>query len=291
MKKTLLSVLISAISLSVCAEEAYPKLFSSGSAEYHYYTAHTLEIAPEIYQYKYEEPGLMENDGLYYGVNLNYVYSIHPDPADIRNPFGKKMERLYFGLESRYAEGRVDYESNGTGTMDDIDDYVAEVRGIFGFETMLTKSLSLSPYFGFGYRYLNNDSGNRQTTTGHRGYERESNYYYLPVGARMVLDVTSTTLIGASIEADVFLSGKQRSHIGDVVPGYETVKNDQESGYGARASVFIEHEFDTASVFIEPYIRYWDVDNSEIAMGSDFTFWIEPENKTVEAGLRFGAAF
>jgi hypothetical protein len=291
MKKLVLLCLISSLLLRCYADVSYTRVFSNGYVDYNYATKHSLTIAPEVYHYEYKEPGIMKNDGLYYGAHLNYMYSIYPDKTDQKNPYGEQVEKFFVGFQSRFAKGRVDYESNGAGSMNDIDDYVIELRSIFGFEAKLSRSLSLSPYLGFGYRYLNNDSGGRQTTTGFFGYERESNYYYLPLGARLSLSVADQTRVGASVEGDVFLSGKQRSHLGDVVPGFETVENDQETGYGLRASVFIEHEFKRAGVFVEPYIRYWDIDDSEIAIASDFSAWIEPENQTLEAGLKLGAWF
>lgn len=292
MKKLVLLFFMLSLVLTCHADTPSSKGFTKKCfANYAYSSKHSLTIAPEAYYYEYEEPGLMKTEGLYYGANLDYMYSAYPDPKDPKNPFGKQFERFFAGLESRLAMGQVDYESNGTGSMDDIDDCVIEIRSVFGFEAMMSESVSLSPYFGVGYRYLNNDSGGRQTTTGHWGYERESNYYYLPIGARLSLSVADHTSVGGLIEADIFLFGRQRSHLGDVVPGYETIENDQESGYGLRASVFIEHEFKVMAVVLEPYVRYWDIADSEITWGSDFTGWIEPENQTIEAGLKLGVRF
>lgn len=266
--------------------------FSSGYVDYAYNTRHSLLIAPEVYQYKYEEPDLMELEGTYTGINLDYAYSILPDQNDESNPYGKTIKSFFVGVESRYAEGSVDYSSNGTGSMDDIDDYVVEVRPIVGFEARMTESVNVTPYLGFGYRYLDNDSSGRQTTTGHSGYERESNYYYLPLGARLAYLATPNTQIGASLEADIFLHGTQKSHLEDVEPSLYTVSNHQNSGYGLRASVFVEQDFKMLSVFVEPYVRYWKIDDSKLVVDYDYLVaFVEPKNSTIEAGLRVGVRF
>jgi hypothetical protein len=284
MNKLVASLFVLNIVLTSYAGSSSSKGLPSGFVDYAFNTKHSLTIAPEIYHYEYEEPGVMKTEGQYTGVHLDYFFSIYPDPTDKKNPY-ERVTRFFAGAESRYADGSVDYESNGTGEMDDIDDYVFEIRALLGFDATMYQSVAISPYVGFGYRYLNNDSSGRQTTTGHFGYERESNYYYIPLGARLTLSVASHTLIGGTIEADFFLYGKQKSHLDEVVI------NDQESGYGARASIFVEHDFKHVAVFIEPYIRYWNIDDSEITVDSNFMAWIEPENNTIEAGLMLGVRF
>lgn len=266
--------------------------FGGAYAGYDYSTQHSLTVTPDAYFYEYKEPGLMKIEGLYYGANLDYMYSILPDAKDPNNPYPKDIKKLFAGLESRFAMGRVDYESNGTGSMDDIDDYVFETRIILGYEWKSSQSLSVSPYLGFGYRYLNNGFGGRLTTTGHWGYDRESNYFYLPIGARMAWPITGHTLLGGAIEFDLFFNGKQISHLEDGGVGAGTLENKQESGYGIRGSVFIEQEFKAVAVFIEPYIRYWDIDDSEVSIDSNFVFvGIEPANRTLETGLKLGIRF
>lgn len=291
MKRLVLFVLSLGLAITCLASTSSGKYFSKGLVNYDLSTTHSLVIAPDVYCFEYEEPGLMREKGLFYGAHLDYMYLMRPDPEDPKTPFGERVKKFFIGVESRFAAGRVDYESNGTGSIDDVSDYAIEVRGIYGFEWAIFKSMSVSPYFGLGYRYLNDDSGGRQTTTGHLGYERESNYLYLPLGARLSLPIFKKTLIGGAVEFDVFLSGKQRSHLGDVISGYEVVENRQKSGYGGRASVFIRQEFKAVDIFVEPYIRYWDIDDSEITVGSGSIAWIEPENHTIEAGLKLGVRF
>ncbi|MBZ0165495.1 MAG: hypothetical protein K8I00_01720, partial [Candidatus Omnitrophica bacterium] len=146
-----------------------------------------------------------------------------------------------------------------------------------------------------GYRYLNDDSAGKRTTTGAAGYERESNYLYLPLGIGYTLPLEEGWTVAAKVEYDVFLTGEQKSHLGDAITGLNTVKNDQDSGWGVRGSVKISRETERFDFFVEPYIRYWEADDSEISAitysGVLVGFGLEPENNSLETGARIGISF
>jgi hypothetical protein len=61
----------------------------------------------------------------------------------------------------------------------------------------------------------------------------------------------------------------------------------QNTGYGLRLSGKVSKKIDAkTSVFIEPFIRYWDIANSDIING-----YLEPKNNTVEYGAKIGVSF
>ncbi|PIV41068.1 MAG: hypothetical protein COS27_10960 [Nitrospirae bacterium CG02_land_8_20_14_3_00_41_53] len=66
--------------------------------------------------------------------------------------------------EGRLSYGWVDYSNSGT--MDDIDDYIWELRGLGGYDFSVLKASILTPYIGIGYRYLNDDMSGRVSSTG-----------------------------------------------------------------------------------------------------------------------------
>jgi hypothetical protein len=241
---------------------------------------HTFEIGPEVSWIKYEEPGLMKEEGVMYGVGGSYIY---------RGPLfaSKVLDSWMLRADGRYSVGQVDYDGHlqpsGTPyTVNNIDDYIWEIRGLFGcdFKNDIARA---TPYTGFGYRYLNDDSSGDPM-----GYERESNYFYIPVGMDILLLSEGQWSLGGMVEFDFLTYGKQKSHIGDV-EGYESygvVKNEQHSGWGFRASVRLKEQKPGVNFGIEPFVRLWDIGNSDDSEG-----FIEPENRSTEAGVRLVWAF
>jgi hypothetical protein len=233
---------------------------------------HTWELGVEISHVKYEEPE-MEEDGVMYGIIGSYTY---------HNGF-------MFRAEGRFGYGQVDYSSPVSGTVDGIDDYTLELRGLAGYDVALSKSCWFTPYIGIGYRYLDDDSSGRISSTGALGYDRESNYVYSPIGVRLIADLQNGWSIGGTAEYDVFWWGKQISYLSGVGPGYNDVSNRQTSGYGLRGSLELQKKFTDTHWAIEPYIRYWHIGESE---HSDLTLYgvrigeaWEPENKSTEYGI------
>ena len=125
------------------------------------------EFAVSLGLYRYEEPGLMSLRGLKGGFDLRTTKAYRARHAFLRG-------------ELRYAGGRVDYTSNGTGSSSGEPDWYIEGRALVGNDWLL-KSSTLSSYVGLGYRFLMND-GRGITSTGAGGYRRQSTYFYLPVG-------------------------------------------------------------------------------------------------------------
>ncbi|MFH1440808.1 MAG: hypothetical protein ABIH18_02035 [Candidatus Omnitrophota bacterium] len=249
-----------------------------------------LEIGPEIYYFRYKEPGVMKEDGMMYG--LTGAYSWH-------NNFMLKAE-------GRIAGGQVDYE--GSGTIDNISDFSAEVRGLGGYDFKPSEEFIITPYFGIGYRYLNDDASGKISSTNYGGYERESNYIYSPIGVEGVFNMQDGWSIGGLVEYDIFWQGKQKSHLSDVrcydpIAGYYTdndVENDQDKGYGIRGSIKLLKKGEKLDFVIEPFIRYWNIKKSkEVATStiSENGLWIkygtviEPKNNSTEIGVKFMIGF
>lgn len=235
----------------------------------------TWEVGPEIYLFKYEEPGVMEEKGMFYGVAAAYTYRYWaPASPEEPVPDDKWMSRG----EVRFACGQVDYDGETMGgtpmSLHNIDDYTLEFRLLLGPDFPKETSMD-TLYAGIGYRYLNDDS-----SFDSRGYERESNYLYIPVGIKTISDLKNGWSFGATAEFDLFLWGEQNSHLSDV--GFVDIENEQDSGYGLRGSVRFQKHGEKTDFIIEPFIRYWDIDKSDVVLG-----YYEPENETLEYGIQF----
>jgi len=228
-------------------------------------------IGPELYSFEYEEPGYMKEEGMFYGVAFGATYREWiPESPEQALADNKMMVRA----EGRFAFGQVDYDGalmDGTPfTINDIDDFAFEGRLLLGADWLDINTLR-TLYAGVGYRYLNDD-----TSSNPNGYERESNYYYIPIGYEIDTNLRAGWSWVARVEYDYLLWGLQRNHI------YPVVENRQSSGYGYRASIKLQKKSKDLVFVIEPFFRYWDIDESEVEFGSVF----EPANETTEYGIQ-----
>lgn len=228
------------------------------------------DIGWETSAITYEEPNVMKQDGVMNGISASFT----------------NHQETLARVDARYSWGTVDYTSNGTGEQSGVDDYLWEMRFLIGKDIYRGGDNFITPYFGFGYRYLNDNSQGRLTTTGHSGYEREANYYYSPIGIWGGKRVCGSWLVSAMFEYDLFWRGVQRSNLSGAISGLDDVENEQNDGYGCRASVRIMKDNTRYVLFVEPFVCYWDIDRSEIALG-----FVEPENTSLEYGLKIGAYF
>ena len=232
-----------------------------------------LEFGPDVYYSQYKEPDLgVEFSGPMYGLAGSFTHH-HPN-------------LLMFKAEGRGAGGRVDY--TGSGKISGISDYTFEGRFTTGYDVPLKEDRLLTPFFGVGYRYLNDDSSSKTSSTGAFGYERESHYLYSPVGASYGGALGGGWKVGLSLEYDIFWKGTQKSHLEDVSPSFNMLSNDQTRGYGARGSVKFQKVGELMDWVIEPYLRWWDIQDSDstnvtfqnVIVGTGF----EPANETLEVG-------
>jgi len=262
-----------------------------------------FEIGSEAFFYTYREPNLMKVNGNKYGVFTSFTYRTQENPKveSLQEVFRRESKLNMFRLEGRYAFGKVDYESNGTGSEAGIPYWAIEFRGLAGYDIPVMAESRVTPFLGLGYRYLYDDGGAGITTTGHWGYDRESHYIYLPVGVETQFNIKNGWSIGFTAEYDFFIDGQQISHLEDGGTGYDTVENDQNDGYGLRGSFRIMKETEKLDFFIEPFVRYWNIDDSDVVAlkingavipipGSPgyVVGGLEPENNTTEYGVKMG---
>ena len=243
----------------------------------------SFDIGPQVYSFKYEEPGLMEEEGMFYAVRLGYTSRnwVPSSPEEFLSGGG-----MMFRAEARVAYGQVDYDGSvqdlQTGdtsplTVDNIDDFAFEGRLLLGADRLSGEILN-TLFTGIGYRYLYDD-----LSTDPAGYRRESNYLYVPLGYRFDGSGQAGWSLGFAAEYDVFITGNQRSYFSDV--GLTDMDKRQDSGYGYRASVNLQYKSKDTVVVIEPFFRYWDIDKSE----TERAFWgsaYEPANETTEYGIQ-----
>jgi hypothetical protein len=232
------------------------------------------EIGFEVFSDKYEEPDVMQEEGTFYGIVLaNTSYG------------AGKIDMTRF--EGEFAYGKLDYDGHlmdGTPyTMSDLKDYLFDLR-ILGGRDFTGNNGILTPYWGLGYRWLHDDS-----TSDPAGYKRYSNYLYLPLGLMGAAPIGNDGWsIGATGEFDILLLGLQTSDF-----GWDTIHNRQNpfSGYGLRGAISLANKQSGKIGFkIEPFVRYWDIDESELE-NTTYGAFVEPANTTTQYGIQLYVTF
>lgn len=227
------------------------------------------EIGGQVSSYHYEEPDFAKITGDRAGVTGAYTY------ADRKHLFSR--------LEGRISYGSLKYE--GSGTMSNVPDWLAELRLVAGKDLLASDHVALSPYLGFGYRFLYDDSRG-YTDTGAAGYRRYSNYLYVPLGLTLRIGAGRWT-IAPNVEYDYFLHGTQISKLSDTgIPGTGDITNEQSQGYGYRGNLM----FETRSWAFGPWLNYWKIKDSDVACAASVC-GLEPGNWTREWGVELRYRF
>ncbi len=241
---------------------------------------HTWEVGPEISLIEYKEPDVMSEKGPMFGIDAAYTY---------RN-------NVMIKVAGRYSYGQVDYDSSGSGTMSNINDNLFEIRALGGYDFKFLSSFTMTPFIGFGYRYLSDNTSGQVTSTGKKGYLRESNYYYSPIGIEVVNAFDNGWSAGVVLEYDYFWKGMQKSYLSKAVAGLNDVSNNQNGGYGGRGAIFVKKQRGRMSYTLEPFIRYWNIDKSDVQSVTYNGSYIgvgayEPKNQSTEIGVKFMVGF
>ncbi len=250
---------------------------------------HALDAGLEPYLYVYEEDIRIKNRGMMMGYYVNYAYR----PAD-GNFFNNTIANAYM-IEGRIALGKLDYK--GSGVMENRKNLNYEIRGLVGKDYLLSEHSLVTPYLGFGYRTLLDEGNGRLTSTNFYGYDRHSQYLYVPVGfyAKIPSGIFTTSY---NAEYDIFISGLQVSDLssGKRFNGFDNpnIHSSQRKGVGLRGSIKLSYAGKWADFYLEPFVRYWRIAESKLTAatvdGSHGNFY-EPRNSTVEIGFKIGLQF
>lgn len=234
-------------------------------------TRRGFEVGGQIADYHYEEPSFAKYFGTRAGILGAYTFP--------------RANHMFFRVDARASHGALKYE--GSGTKDSVPDQIIETRGVAGLDFFPGNRVSLSPYLGLGYRYLYNDSRGR-TSTNAAGYRRYSNYLYAPVGVTTRVDLGGRWVLAPTLEADIFILGKQKSMLSDTsIAGFNDVTNTQKHGYGYRAYLMVEKDH----LAFGAWMHYWSIKDSDVQPIGPGVAGLEPANWTRELGIEFRYRF
>ena len=218
--------------------------------------------------YDYNEPEFMHNKSELQDQwldNFGLVYNFKN--SFVLNDFLSELE-----FDSDFRRIKYDYWSSRTGTDNDVENDVYNLRGLYGVQ--LTDKLMLKS--GFGYRYLLDQDDGRLTTTGAAGYDRIQEYKYIPIIAELIAPIGSING-KLKLEYDHVFWGENESKLS---AGTKKFRNDD--GYMVKASYQIPYE----GFYLEPYYEFQSIEESTVTASSQ-----EPSNTTDEFGIKLTKKF
>lgn len=226
----------------------------------------TGDVGIQKSSYQYDEPGMM---------------SLAGDRVSLMGTLTATFEKTFITGEFRSSHANLQYESNGTGTMNSVPDTITEARAVVGTIFVASPKVTLFPYVGIGFRWLDNGVAGMTTSTGAISYRRNSQYTYVPIGlsARIAVGESGWTVVPTA-ETTVLFRGTQTSYLSEVSPLNDAV-NSQTIGSGYRMSLAIEKDHWSLS----GWFRSWDIANSDVVYVGYGFYGMEPRNKTKEVGL------
>ncbi len=256
---------------------------------------HNVDFAYEHSKYIYREPHMelpIKTKGHKNGASIKYTnYSLLSQEYDEQDPsFGQ--------VELRYMGGNVDYEgyywSGAPFSASGLKDYYFEAALKVGRTYRLANPLELAPYLGLGWRQLRNHA----EEMGPGGYQRTSTYVYMPIGLDFTYAPTPRFSLTLNGQFDWLLHGNQYSRMTDTSGFLDDASNSQDQGFGVRVSVKAAVNLHKMGLFIEPFWRYWHIQNSAEVWyyyngdpSMPAMSLIEPFNTTQEYGIRAGISF
>lgn len=151
---------------------------------------------------------------------------------------------------------------------------LAAVSAMYKFSAPAWKGFTVGT--GLGYRrHVDN-----LQDAGAGGYQRINERAFLLLGVEQVIPLENWTITPA-LQYKHIVSSKQKS---DLNGGMSV---DQPKGYGAQASVAFVRKSEGYSVAYIPFIRTWDIKDSDVHS----TGLYEPRNKTSEIGVTVSFVF
>lgn len=263
---------------------------------------HSLEIGYEFSDYGYREPHMeypIRDSAKKQGISVVYTrHSVLSDEVNDDDP-------TFASIEFRYMDGKADYDGylmDGTPfTINDIKDYYTEVALKLG-QGYGSGATKFWPYFGVGGRWLRNGEDAIVTSGSVTGqmYQRTSSYFYVPLGLNITFDMGDAARLTLNGQFDWLVHGNQNSHLSGY--NFDSISNEQSKGLGLRASAKLEANLGKMGVFVEPFYRYWKIQNSKKVWYDlvdeyghviipNYGYFVEPFNITREYGIRAGITF
>ena len=252
-------------------------IVASVSCSFYSQIALSAELTLDLSSYSYRE--VDQNDNFFMeDKSAPFLFSLGIRNWGDHKSISQKRSSNWMALYTlEYSFGNIDYTSAGTGTMKK--EYYQSRLEYYISTISRVGANDLRPYIGLGYRDLLDDSGFKRSSTNHLGYDRLSQYYYIPIGAVWYLNEK----VSLKSQYNYFLEGKQISFLNEVLPNTYSVnpKNIQRIGWGIDLTLRskLNDKWSTYGFF-----RSWNIEDSDSPACSPFIYCMEPKNQTHEIG-------
>lgn len=187
-------------------------------------------------------------------------------------------------LSGSFATGDADYTGSYQGgnygdvRIGNLDRYAATAELEYKYGSRDWNDIVFGT--GVGFRRL----VDRLDQAGPGGYKRENDRVYLSVSVERQF-AAGEWLFTPQFKYKHLVWGVQRS---DIEGG---LKMKQDKGYGTELALAISHKNAWHGLTVTPYLRTWDIKDSETVRLSATTGVYEPRNKTKEIGVTLSLAF
>ncbi|MDI9313764.1 MAG: hypothetical protein QM529_03685, partial [Hydrotalea sp.] len=256
----------------------------------------------------------ISNKGAIVGVNYTGQYR-----------FGQNYTgTAYISPDVTLYGGTLKYHSLSSGDHDNATYFLAEARGLIGYDFAFTSLHHVNLFTGAGYRFTGNFDDGKVTDQNYAAYDRINHLGYIPVGAGYSYgNANSDFSFAIRGEYDIFLGGLQLTYYEPTAAiqypnGLGTTallsttpfQNKQTTGYGFKTSLSLAYK----QFVLQPFFNYWDIGVSSAVyynlpcindngttidckggtaidgklLPVQFT---EPANNTIEAGASIGYSF
>ena len=252
-------------------------IIASVSFAFYLQIALAAELTLDLSSYSYRE--VDQNDNFFMeDKSAPFLFSLGiRNWGDDKSILQKRSSNWMSLYTLEYSFGNIDYTSAGTGTMKKeyykgrLEYYISTISRVGAND--------LKPYIGLGYRDLLDDSGFKRSSTNHLGYDRLSQYYYIPIGAIWYINDE----LSLKSQYNHLLRGKQTSFLNEILPNDYSTNPEKTQRFGWGIDLTLRSKFnDRWSTY--GFFRSWNIEDSDLTSCSPLIYCIEPKNQTHEIG-------
>jgi len=246
LKKPTFLIFLTTFSLANAAPEQTAGAPRLGAQDMNFYL--------EVSSYDYEEESLMSKSASVPFINFGLDKRV-----------GGSLDGVSLSVTGGF--GRTDYSGSGYTSNDLAYIVKADVK-----KTIYDGTFEV--FAGAGIRYLKDNWGGKQTSSGQYTYDRTSDYRFVIIGADMAVLDSEAKL---AVSYKHLLQGNQHLDL-EGIGTYQDAKMRQNTGYGVDVELYLNKRF---AVFLE----YWNIAASDLDSANGL--FIEPQNTTLQAGFRY----
>jgi len=255
-----------------------------------------FEVGAEVFDYSYREREggqiVVRDDGIFGGGSLGYVETIGG------GAFVRSRLNLAFGsVDYRSVGPALGGPGAGESRLDNVSQSIGQLEIHLGKDFSLGGITTLTPFIGLGSRYLEDNGGGKKTDDGLFAYDREVSYGYVPIGLSARAPFGRGSSIVFSAQYNWVVDGKSKSKFSEIDPALPDINVNLDKGHGFEFSALVSLPVGARSVSFGPFMRHWNIDQSESFIlkdpdgsGEALEFF-EPRNRTMELGLRASFSF